>query len=127
MAKAISEAVAVARLGRTELPEAVTRDRHYIYCPGCYADAKIRYPDTGEDYAVACAVHCFSTNVHQYNGDEEAPTLSPSLLVSYGLIEGGRYICHSFVKDGKIQFLGDCSHALAGQTVDLMDVPPVEK
>jgi hypothetical protein len=28
-------------------------------------------------------------------------------------------VCHSFVTDGKIQFLGDCTHALAGQTVEL--------
>jgi hypothetical protein len=26
-----------------------------------------------------------------------------------------------FVTDGRIQFLGDCTHALAGQTVDLPD------
>ena len=30
-------------------------------------------------------------------------------------------ICHSFVTDGRIQFLGDCTHKLAGQTVDLPD------
>lgn len=30
-------------------------------------------------------------------------------------------VCHSHVKDGKIQFLGDCTHELAGQTVDLPD------
>ncbi len=29
--------------------------------------------------------------------------------------------CHSFVKDGKIQYLKDCWHKLAGQTVDLPD------
>ena len=27
--------------------------------------------------------------------------------------------CHSFIKDGQIQFLGDCTHSLAGQTVAL--------
>ncbi len=27
--------------------------------------------------------------------------------------------CHTFITDGRIQFLGDCSHKLAGQTVDL--------
>jgi hypothetical protein len=29
--------------------------------------------------------------------------------------------CHLFVRDGKIQFLPDCHHALAGQVVDLPD------
>lgn len=28
-------------------------------------------------------------------------------------------VCHSFVTDGCIQYLGDCTHRLAGQTVDL--------
>jgi len=32
-------------------------------------------------------------------------------------------VCHSFVTDGQIQFLGDCTHALAGQSVDLPEWP----
>lgn len=32
-------------------------------------------------------------------------------------------VCHSFVRAGKIEFLGDCTHALAGQTVALPDWP----
>ncbi|WP_019573378.1 DUF6527 family protein [Curvibacter lanceolatus] len=31
--------------------------------------------------------------------------------------------CHSFVTDGRIQFLSDCTHELAGQTVDLPPWP----
>ncbi len=31
-------------------------------------------------------------------------------------------VCHSLVTDGRIQFLGDCTHALAGQTVDLPEI-----
>lgn len=30
--------------------------------------------------------------------------------------------CHSFVRDGRIQFLSDCTHSLAGQTVDLPEI-----
>lgn len=29
------------------------------------------------------------------------------------------WVCHSFVRDGKIEFLGDCTHEFAGKTVDL--------
>lgn len=61
------------------------------------------------------ALHCFSEKVHQFNGDTEKPTLSPSLLVR------GSKRCHSFVKGGMIQFLADCDHPLANQTVELMD------
>lgn len=32
--------------------------------------------------------------------------------------------CHSFVANGNIQFLGDCTHELAGQTVRLSTLPP---
>ena len=32
-------------------------------------------------------------------------------------------VCHTFVTDGRIQYLGDCTHALAGQTVDMIDWP----
>src|SRR3546814_5434913 len=59
-----------------------------------------------------------------YNGNPESPTFTPSILVSYNGPDAGRNgappaICHSFVTDGRIQFLGDCTHALASQTVDL--------
>jgi len=86
-----------------------------------------------------------------WNGDGSAPTFTPSILVrtirapraaeqmtkeeedEYDAIyaAGGReavfasrfgWICHSFVTAGKIKFLGDCTHALAGQTVDLPDM-----
>lgn len=30
-------------------------------------------------------------------------------------------ICHSFITDGEIQFLNDCTHKLAGHTVDLLE------
>lgn len=59
-----------------------------------------------------------------WNGDVERPTFSPSVLVKYPwkmMVNGGReqVTCHSFVREGRIEFLGDCTHALAGQTVDL--------
>ncbi len=31
-------------------------------------------------------------------------------------------LCHSFVRDGRIEFLGDCTHKLAGQTIELPEV-----
>lgn len=50
-----------------------------------------------------------------FNGDYERPTFSPSIHVS----ASGPETCHSFVRDGQIQFLSDSYHALAGQTVEL--------
>lgn len=63
-----------------------------------------------------------------WNGSAERPTFQPSILVRTGAAvdpaiawEDGDppLVCHSFVTDGRIQFLSDCTHALAGQTVDL--------
>lgn len=70
-----------------------------------------------------------------WNGDLERPTFTPSILVHPHQkfvdeeLEGDALLapenltmtpaCHSFVTDGRIQFLGDCTHTLAGQTVDL--------
>lgn len=65
-----------------------------------------------------------------WNDSIETPTLSPSILVHpHGVLNGDGTVgqtprCHSFVTDGRIQFLSDCTHALAGQTVDLPEIQP---
>lgn len=71
-----------------------------------------------------------------YNGNPAAPTFSPSILVrgtqlctdeerdrilAGEHVEPRPLVCHSFMTDGRIQFLDDCTHALAGQIVDLPD------
>jgi len=56
-----------------------------------------------------------------WNGDTEKPTIKPSVLTKLPHADG-EIRCHSFINDGKIQFLGDCSHEYAGQTLDLLDV-----
>lgn len=55
-----------------------------------------------------------------WNGSLDKPTFTPSVLVSWNEGSAAK-VCHSFVTDGRIQYLGDCTHALAGQTVDLAD------
>ena len=82
-----------------------------------------------------------------YNNNPDAPTFTPSILVrgvrndltdeqwaEYDKLDVAadrekiladsrfNFVCHSFVKDGLIQFLNDCTHRLAGQTVDLPDL-----
>lgn len=104
-----------------------TEDRLAFRCPGCN--------DT----------HTLSYRIWTFNGDLEKPTFRPSVLETTGCHVAGHNPgdtcwctynaeqrekgepeapfrcgrCHSFVTDGRIQFLGDCTHALAGQTVDL--------
>lgn len=59
-----------------------------------------------------------------WNNDFNKPTIQPSILVRSGN-ESGPTICHTFITDGKIQYLGDCTHKLAGQTVDMVGVDDV--
>jgi len=54
----------------------------------------------------------------KWNGSLDKPTFTPSLLCNQHHPESR---CHSFVTDGRIQFLADCWHSLAGQTVELPD------
>jgi hypothetical protein len=58
-----------------------------------------------------------------FNGSLDSPTFTPSILTRVDF-SNGKFprICHSFVRDGKIQFLSDCTHSLAGQTVEMLDL-----
>lgn len=82
-----------------------------FHCPGCNRNHTIQHgSDTGPNWT--------------WNESLTEPTFSPSVLVSYPGADAGvngapPAVCHSFVNDGKIQFLGDCTHHLAGQTVPL--------
>lgn len=57
-----------------------------------------------------------------FNGDVEKPTFSPSLMVNGDLSNKSVPRCHSFIRDGKWQYLNDCTHDMAGKTVDMVDV-----
>jgi len=62
-----------------------------------------------------------------FNGDLDKPTLSPSLLVEFTWGEERTPCrCHSFIKEGNIQYLNDCTHALAGQTVPLLPIDEID-
>ena len=54
-----------------------------------------------------------------FNGDFDKPTFKPSMLI-YPNEQQKR--CHSFVTDGKIQFLSDCGHDMAGTVVELEEL-----
>lgn len=95
-----------------------------FWCPGCDEAHSIR---TGP-------------NGWSWNGDAEKPVFGPSILVTgtewltddeHARVMRGEHVeptpkcCHSFVgcngaAPGQIVFLCDCTHALAGKTVDLV-------
>ena len=81
-------------------------DISYVFdCPGCGIGHSFRVEGNGPKW--------------RFNGDVDAPTFDPSLLVRWGKNSIEEVVCHSFVRDGKMQFLGDCTHGLAGQTIEL--------
>jgi len=103
------------------------------WCPGCDSPHAINH---GEGAGPRWT----------WNGDAVKPTFSPSVLtwwsepanldneealqrdIQAARESGGKVPqvdkrCHSFVKDGQMQFLGDCTHAMAGQTVDIPTWP----
>lgn len=78
-------------------------------------------------YSIHCPAcdmeHPFSVGRWEYNGNMDRPTFAPSMLIKIPLSgEPSEAVCHSFVRDGRIEYLGDCTHAMAGQTVDLPDI-----
>lgn len=102
------------------------RSMAMFWCPGCQVNhgvwvrGKGKNPVTGGEW--------------DWNGDMVKPTFHPSILVRGTVpitdaeadmimagenVESVPFVCHSFVRDGQIQFLGDCTHQFAGQTVPL--------
>lgn len=86
-------------------------------CPGCGGPHGVPVRGTGRP-------------IWGWNESVDSPTFTPSIKVTYpanpnALEEFKEWrterICHSFVKDGKIQFLVDCTHSLAGKTVEIPD------
>lgn len=95
---------------KSELKEWGTETRIMFYCPGCRTHH-------------AVPVQPPMPNGWNWNGDLQKPTLSPSLLTRWHDWETKTdKVCHIFVTDGNIQYLTDCTHELAGQTVPLEDL-----
>lgn len=59
-----------------------------------------------------------------WNGDLVRPTASPSLAVRPHA--GGQVACHFWIRDGALEFLNDCGHKLAGQTVPMVTMDSIQ-
>lgn len=66
-----------------------------------------------------------------FNGNAERPSFTPSMLIRWGAKVPGYEnwkddpggTCHYFLTDGQISYCGDSTHALAGKTVALPELP----
>jgi hypothetical protein len=94
---------------------------HEFWCPGCHDVHSIRIGHTPHP--------CW-----HWNGSLDEPSYTPSIRVTgvqpatkdeLSRITAGETIeprpmcCHSFVTDGQINFLSDCTHALSGTAMRL--------
>lgn len=104
-----------------------------FWCPGCQCAHDVWFSGPNEMRGARWT----------FNGNYDKPTFQPSILVQgteftakgkadyeawmasgYPPRNGQGFEsrptrCHTFVTDGVIQFLGDCTHALAGRTVPM--------
>jgi hypothetical protein len=84
------------------LAKVLRNSRGYlIFCPACNCG------------------HEFIEGRWTFNGDMDKPTFQPSMLVYK---DDPEKRCHSFVTNGRIQFLSDCGHKMRGQTVELPEI-----
>lgn len=113
-------------LYRCETPPENGEPDYVFFCPGCRCSHGV-WTTKGLNGAI-----------WGFNGNVEKPTFTPSLLITRPMWEPAvtedniaqwekepweqkqvTHVCHSFVTDGMIQFLGDSTHELKGQTVPL--------
>lgn len=94
---------------------------YVFHCPGCGHAHLVHTKESGAEHP-----RCWT-----FNGDLNNPTVLPSIrqynppCVYNNYLE--QTVCHSFVENGKIRFLSDCMHSMAGQTVEIGDfetLPP---
>lgn len=93
-----------------------------IECPGCEFGGHL-LPVRWLPVGAVESPHLAGKDRWDFNGDMERPTFYPSIKTSAEFGPERRpFVCHSYVTDGQIKYLTDCTHALSGQTVDLPEV-----
>jgi hypothetical protein len=103
--------------------------------------AKLRSVEGGfGHWCPACEeMHVFSVGAPNtsgakwsFDGNVASPTFAPSMnirtgprpTVPVGRPDAGKIdVCHYFLKAGRDEYCGDCTHALRAQTVPLPDLP----
>lgn len=89
-------------------------NRFTHWCPGCRVVHTVPVNSPGQ-----------IGNAWDYRCENGRPSLAPSLKHS-GYTVHGPCECHYFITNGTIQYLSDCNHKYAGQTIELPDIPEGE-
>jgi hypothetical protein len=65
-----------------------------------------------------------------WDGNVENPTFTPSMNITINAKSHPHYqpdaatsVCHYFLRNGAIEYLGDCTHSLKGQRIILPPLP----
>lgn len=98
--------------------EKSTENTWKFWCPGC--DSAHVVSDAWQ-VDVETTTITPSVLVHGHRKLIDDSLIGDALLAPTNITETPR--CHSFVTNGRIQYLADSTHARAGQTVDLTDWP----
>lgn len=86
--------------------------KYEFQCPGC-----------GIEHVIwTCLLTGGEHPYWEFNGNLEKPTFTPSLKIEGSDARIGLFTCHSFIRNGQILFQNDCTHELAGKTVDLPEI-----
>lgn len=83
-------------------------------CPACGFEHTFRVDLDGHGN--------YESDVWSFNGDYDKPTFSPSMGSNTHKLYDHHPICHSFLREGVWEFLGDCTHEMANQHVPM--IPP---
>ena len=90
-----------------------TKGVYQFYCPGCKEMHNI-WTDKAD-----------GVDPWGFNGDVNNPTFTPSFKVLSYKGHDISGVCHSFIRNGKIEYLSDCTHELAGKTIDMVDIEQI--
>lgn len=101
--------------------DADSYDALLFVCPGCATEG-------AEVHVLPVSGDPSKHPVWDFDGNLEAPTLSPSILTRTSYYTGPgspprEFVCHSHLRAGVFEFLSDCTHALAGQRVPMPELP----
>lgn len=89
--------------------ENVYKGAYSFYCPGC-KETHVVFTQPIDNWPV-----------WGFNADLDRPTVTPSIKVIKPMADKEN-VCHSFITDGRIEFLSDCTHELRGQTIELPEI-----
>jgi hypothetical protein len=89
-----------------KLLDKMSDGKYIFYCPGCGCN------------------HWFTIPRWTFNNNFDAPTVAPSIILSPQDLSSR---CHLRIVSGKIEYLTDSFHFLAGIIIDMIDLEEMEE